>query len=106
MSWDGTTLKFGFHHPSPVFLDTTAIPNPGDFGFVFKDASGVLPVQTLGLVDDDTRLAATFTRAATTSRMIEYALKGYPAGTKVIANQPRGCVRAGADFLLHFNQAF
>ena len=112
VEWDGTTLRFGFHIPTrPIAVDTVAIPDPGNWGFVFKDDSGDLPVDTMSLVDRDTRVAVTFTRAATTNRVIEFALKGYPIGqVKVIANQPRGCIRDSSpgakNFLLHFRQPF
>lgn len=114
VTWDGTTLTVGANVPTaPIVLSAGSgvnqIPDPGDYGFKATDGSGDLPVDTVTVTGGGTKLAFTFTRAATTSRKLQYALTGYPVGTKTLANQPRGCVRDSSpipNWLLHYEIAF
>lgn len=93
VTWNGTTLTVGANVPvPPIALDAVTIPNPGSYGFKAYDSLGALSVSSV-TVADPTHLAFTFGRATGSARFLEYATTGYPAGTKVIANQPRGCVR-------------
>lgn len=92
-TWDGTTLTVPFDIPTaPLVLDTTAVTNPGNYGFTALDDSGALPVSTVALADSGTKVAVTFGRAATTNRKLRYALTGYGV-PRIAGNQPRGNLR-------------
>ena len=89
VTWDGTTLTAGLIIPTPpLVFDTTLFPDPGHFGFKATDSSGDLPVNTVNLTAGNTKVAFTFTRAATASRNLRVAQTGY-AIPKVIADSPR-----------------
>jgi hypothetical protein len=92
-TWDGTTLTVSFDIPGgPLVLDTTAVTDPGNYGFTAVDDSGALPVATVNLVNSATKVAITFTRAATTNRKLRYALTGH-GGTRLLTTIPRGNLR-------------
>jgi hypothetical protein len=111
VTWNGTTLTIGFHIPvPPMVIDTVTMPDPGDYGFTASDGSGDLPVDTVTLVSGGTKLAFTFTRALVGTGTLKAAQVGY-VGTKLIANQPRTCIRDSRtgtykNWLCHFIQTF
>lgn len=93
VTWNGTTLTVPYLSPNGIInLDTAVIPNPGNYGYKSTDGSGVLNIATANRSLGNTAMAFTFDRTAVGTIDLEYATTGYP-GAKVIADQPRGCMR-------------
>lgn len=92
---NGAVIDVRFHVPAPpLVLDTTAVTNPGNFGFEFTDASGAPPaIASVALVGADTVRVTLSAAPAGPNMRIRYAFTSIPRNNPGPTTGPRGNLR-------------
>lgn len=98
----GATLTVVFHAPvEPIVLDTTAVTNPGSFGFEYVNTSNVAVAINSVAIDNSNTLSIVLTTA--TAGKLRYAYTGTVGAAPGPTAGPRGNLRDSANYTNTYN---
>lgn len=113
----GATITIAFHVPSPpLVLDTTAVSDPGHYGFEYVDDSRPPPrISNVAVTSADTVTIELTAEPAGAHRRVRYAFTGTPTAHAGPTTGPRGNLRdsdatvslsgdALYDWCVHFDE--
>lgn len=117
---NGAVIRVRFHVPEPpLVLDTTAVKNPGNFGFHYSDTTATPPsIKSVTLIDEDTvEIQLSAIPSATALKFLGYAFFGTPGSRSGPITGARGNLRdsdktpslyknALPNWCVHFRETF
>ena len=89
-------IRVRFHVPEPpLVLDTTAVTNPGNYGFEYSDSSSSPPsIKSVSIVDEDTvEILLSATPTSTSAKFLGYAATGISGAKSGPVTGARGNLR-------------
>ena len=89
-------IRVRFHVPEPpLVLDTTAVTNPGNYGFEYSDSSSSPPsIKSVSIVDEDTvEILLSATPTSTSAKFLGYAVTGISGAKSGPVTGARGNLR-------------